>query len=63
MSAMLLHKDKWSEFTGRLSGKNLWAPSLQGGIKKFAPVGEGDAVQLDAENTAVPPKARLFPQT
>ena len=63
MSAMLLHKEKWSEFTGKLSGKNLWAPAVQGEIKKFAPVADGDPVSLDAGNTTVPPKALLFPQT
>jgi sulfhydrogenase subunit beta (sulfur reductase) len=63
MSAMLLHKDKWSEFTGKLSGKNLWAPAVQGGMKKFAPVTEGETVHLDNDNTTVPPKALLFPQT
>jgi len=63
MSAMLLPKDKWPEFTGRLAGKNLFAPALQGGIKKFAPVAAGDTVTLDEGNTTVPPKALLFPQT
>jgi len=59
---MLLPKDKWSEFTGRLSGKNLWAPALQGGMKKFAPVGEGDAVTLEEGNTTVPPRRCSFPR-
>ena len=63
MSAMLLHKEKWSEFTGRLSGKNLWAPAEQDGLTKFLPVAEGETVQLDHDNTTVPPKALLFPQT
>lgn len=63
MSAMLLHKEKWSEFTGKLSGKNLWAPAVQGEMKKFARVAEGQTVHLDEDNTTVPPKALVFPQT
>ena len=63
MSAMLLHKEKWSEFIGKLSGKNLWAPAEQEGMKKFLPVAEGDTVHLGEDNTTVPPKALLFPQT
>ncbi|NLA26533.1 MAG: (4Fe-4S)-binding protein [Firmicutes bacterium] len=63
MSAMLLHKDKWSEFTGKLTGKNLWAPSKKDGMNKFVPVTEGETVQFGNDNTTVPPKALLFPQT
>ena len=63
MSAMLLNKEKWSEFIGKLSGKNLWAPAVQGEIKKYAPVAEGETVEFDEGNTTVPPKALLFPQT
>lgn len=62
MSAMLLHKEKWSEFTGKLSGKNLWAPAVQGEMKKFARVAEGQTVHLDEDNTTVPPRRWSFPR-
>lgn len=63
MSAMLLNKEKWSEFVGELARRNLWVPVEQGGIVKFAPVAEGEVPSLDFSNTTVPPKALVFPQT
>ena len=63
MSAMLLHKEKWSQFIDKLSGKNLWAPAIKGEVSKFAPLEEGETVTLEGGNTTVPPKELLFPQT
>ncbi len=63
MSAMLLNKDKWPEFIGKLTAKNLWAPQAEGDAIRFGPVKEGDLPALDYNNTRVPPKQVLFPQT
>jgi sulfhydrogenase subunit beta (sulfur reductase) len=63
MSAMLLNKEKWPEFVGKLAGKKLWAPQADGDAIRFAPVAEGDAPALEYSNTRVPPKGVLFPQT
>ncbi len=59
---MLLNKEKWSEFTGKLSGKVL-APVKQGDRVRFAPPADGEAPSLDYDNTLVPSKAAVFPQT
>ncbi len=63
MSAMLLNKEKWPEFVGKLAGKNILAPQADGDAMRFAAVAEGDAPALDYNNTRVPPKGALFPQT
>jgi sulfhydrogenase subunit beta (sulfur reductase) len=63
MSAMLLNKEKWPEFVGKLTGKNLWAPKLEGEAMRFAPVVEGETPALEFGNTRVPPKGTVFPQT
>ncbi|MGM0651251.1 MAG: 4Fe-4S dicluster domain-containing protein [Bacillota bacterium] len=63
MSAMLLSKEKWPEFVGKLTGKNVWAPQANGAEMRFAPVGENEEIVLDYNNTRVPPKGALFPQT
>jgi sulfhydrogenase subunit beta (sulfur reductase) len=63
MSAMLLSKEKWPEFVGKLTGKNLWAPKLEGEAMRFSPVSVGETPLLDYDNTRVPPKAAAFPQT
>ena len=61
---MLLNKGKWSEFTKVLAGRKLWAPLRQGETVKFAPVAAGETPALvEPVNTAVPPKAVVFPQT
>lgn len=60
---MLLNKEKWSEFTGKLSGKKVLAPTKQGDSYRFAPLQEGEALSLDSDNTLVPAKAVVFPQT
>ncbi|MEW5785190.1 MAG: 4Fe-4S dicluster domain-containing protein [Bacillota bacterium] len=60
---MLLNKEKWSEFTGKLAGKQLWAPARQGGKTRFAPAAAGEVPALAGDNTLVPPKAVVFPQT
>lgn len=62
MSAMLLNKDKWPEFTGVLARRQLWAPDGTGDAFKFAPVAAGETPVLDFANTTVPPKALVFPQ-
>ncbi len=63
MSAMLLNKEKWTEFTGKLSGKKVMAPVRQGDRVRLAVIPEGEAPSLDFDNTLVPPKAVVFPQT
>ncbi|MDW7740345.1 MAG: 4Fe-4S dicluster domain-containing protein [Bacillota bacterium] len=63
MSAMLLNKEKWPEFIGKLAGKNLWAPQAEGDAMHFAQVKEGETPGLDFGNTRVPPKKFIFPQT
>ncbi len=63
MSAMLLKKEKWPEFVEKLAGKKLWAPGADGDAMRFAPVTEGETPALDFNNTRVPPKEALFPQT
>lgn len=60
---MLLNKDKWPEFVGRLAGKKLLAPQSGGDAVRFAPVSDGEVPILDFKNTRVPPKQALFPQT
>ncbi len=60
---MLLNKEKWSDFVGKLTEKNLWAPKLEGEAMRFAPVAAGEIPVLDYRNTRVPPKAVVFPQT
>lgn len=63
MSAMLLNKEKWTEFTGILSGKKVLAPVAFGDQFRYAPPAEGKAFSLDFDRTLVPPKSALFPQT
>jgi sulfhydrogenase subunit beta (sulfur reductase) len=63
MSAMLLNKEKWPDFVGKLTGKNLWAPKVEGESMRFAPLAEGEVPSLEYGNTRVPPKGALFPQT
>jgi sulfhydrogenase subunit beta (sulfur reductase) len=63
MSAMLLNKDKWPEFVGKLAGKKLWAPQAGSDAVQFAPVADGEVPTLDFRNTRVPPKQAVFPQT
>ncbi len=66
MSAMLLNKDKWAEFVGKLTGKKLLSPVKQGDRVNFAPVAEGEVPELgfnNSLNSLVPPKSAVFPQT
>jgi sulfhydrogenase subunit beta (sulfur reductase) len=63
MSAMLLNKEKWPDFVGKLAGKKLWAPQTEGDAVRFAPVSEGEVPAFEYRNTRVPPKGALFPQT
>jgi len=63
MSAMLLNKEKWPDFVGKLTGKQLWAPQIKDEQLRFAPVAEGEEPALDYKNTRVPPKNVVFPQT
>ncbi len=63
MSAMLLNKEKWPDFVGRLTGKKLWAPQAGGDGMRFETVAEGEVPALDYGNTRVPPKQAVFPQT
>ena len=60
---MLLKKEKWPDFVGKLAGKKLWAPKADGDVMRFAPVAEGETPALDFKNTRVPPKGAVFPQT
>lgn len=60
---MLLNKEKYSEFTGKLSGKKVLAPVKKGDSYRFVPLAEGETSSLDFDNTLVPPKAAVFPQT
>ncbi len=63
MSAMLLNKEKWPEFVGKLTGKKVWAPQADSEGMRFALLAEGEAPVPDYNNTRVPPKGVLFPQT
>ncbi len=63
MSAMLLNKEKWPDFVGKLTGKKLWAPQPGGDQMRFVPVNDGEIPVLDYNNTRVPPKQLVFPQT
>lgn len=60
---MLLNKDKWPDFVGKLSGK-VWLPrEEEGEFISFAPL-SGDVEEFPAFcNTRVPPKKVVFPQT
>ncbi|HED23961.1 MAG TPA: hypothetical protein ENN91_02445 [Firmicutes bacterium] len=60
---MLLNKDKWPDFVGKLSGK-VWVPQEEDGeFISFAPL-SGDVEKLPVfYNTRVPPKKIVFPQT
>ncbi|HPZ65584.1 MAG TPA: 4Fe-4S dicluster domain-containing protein, partial [Bacillota bacterium] len=61
---MLLNKDQWSAFVGKLAGeKKVWAPVKRGDIMRFEPLEEGAVPSLDFANTTVPPKTVVFPQT
>lgn len=60
---MVLNKVKWPDFVAQLARRNLWVPVEKRGLIEFAPLAEGPAPILDYSNTAVPPKALLFPQT
>jgi ferredoxin len=63
ISALLLTKEKWPEFLGKISGKQLFAPKRQGDRVYLAPLKEGELPDFDFQNTLVPPKALVFPQT
>lgn len=64
MSAMLLSKEKWPDFTAALGEKRrLWAPRKEEDALRFVPLEEGEETSLDYRNTRVPPKEFLFPQT
>jgi ferredoxin len=60
---MLLKKEKWSAFTQALAAGRLWAPVKQDGAARFAPVAAGETPDLDYDNTTVPAKTLVFPQT
>jgi len=63
MSAMLLNKEKWAEFVGKLAGKTIWAPRTDGEELRFLPLENGEVPEFDYNNTRVPPKQAVFPQT
>ncbi|MFO7952052.1 MAG: 4Fe-4S dicluster domain-containing protein [Bacillota bacterium] len=63
MSAMLINKEKWPDFIGKLAGKDLWAPRESDEGLRFGPVAEGEVPELEYTNTRVPPKEAVFPQT
>ncbi|HSW36597.1 MAG TPA: 4Fe-4S dicluster domain-containing protein [Candidatus Limnocylindrales bacterium] len=60
---MLLNKEKWPDFIGKLADKKLWVPQADGDAMRFAPIAEGAALPLEFSNTRVPPKQVVFPQT
>jgi ferredoxin len=60
---MLLNKQKWTEFTGILSGKKVLAPVACGDRFRYAVPAEGKAFSLDFDRPLVPPKSAVFPQT
>lgn len=62
MSEKILNKDKWSDFVKNLaSSKKVWAPAGDG-PEKFAPYTDGE-ITLGDQNTLVPPKNVVLPQT
>ncbi|MGM0653265.1 MAG: hypothetical protein ACQES4_10875 [Bacillota bacterium] len=60
---MLINKEKWPDFIGKLAGKDLWAPRESDEGLRFGPVAEGEVPELEYTNTRVPPKEAVFPQT
>ncbi len=63
MSAMLLNKDKWPEFVGKLSGK-VWVPKVEEGEAiRFGPLSGEESKLPEYCNTRVPPKEIVFPET
>ncbi|MDY6826137.1 MAG: 4Fe-4S dicluster domain-containing protein [Bacillota bacterium] len=63
MSAVLLNKDKWPVFVGKLSGK-VWVPKVEDGDAIcFAPLSGGEAELPRFCNTRIPPKEIVFPET
>lgn len=63
MSTMLLNKEKWFEFTGKLADRKLWAPAQQGDTVRFLPAAASEITVPGLGNTTVPPKSVVFPQT
>lgn len=64
MEGMKLPKEKVNEFLAALSKeKNLFAPQKEGEALQFSPVTEESQVELEFQNTTVPPKNSTFPQT
>jgi sulfhydrogenase subunit beta (sulfur reductase) len=63
VSAMLLNKDKWPEFVGKLSG-NVWVPQVEEGEAiRFGPLSGKESKLPEYCNTRVPPKEIVFPET
>ena len=60
---MLLNKEKWPDFIGKLREKTIWAPAGNADTFSFAPLKEGEIPVFDYLNTTVPPKKIIFPQT
>ncbi len=64
MEGMKLQKEKLNDFLdGLRKEKYLFAPQKEGESLQFSPVSEESQVELDFQNTIIPPKNAVFPQT
>lgn len=60
---MKLNKDKLADFLAAIPGKTIFGPQLSGETLKFTPITKAGDLCLTANNTTVPPKSVVFPQT
>jgi ferredoxin len=60
---MKLSKDKLADFLAAIPGKTIFGPQLSGETLRFTPITKAGDLCLTANNTTVPPKSIVFPQT
>ncbi|MBS3885568.1 MAG: 4Fe-4S dicluster domain-containing protein [Dethiobacter sp.] len=60
---MKLNKDKLADFLAAIPGKTIFGPQLCGETLKFTAITKAGDLCLTANNTNVPPKSVVFPQT
>lgn len=65
MTALLLRKEDWVNFTAALiAGEHtVWAPAERGGVTRYIPLAEGVIPELLPQNCTISPKEIFFPQT
>ncbi|TET27155.1 MAG: hypothetical protein E3J73_02985, partial [Candidatus Bathyarchaeum sp.] len=63
MGGYVLRKDKIGELVQILSRNTLYVPVKRDGITTFEKVEKVDDIEFDYQNSDVPPKNVLFPQT